>query len=95
LKSSYIKSFIEHSVSKFKLEVHVRADYSSFVFCSVYVVSLYWFIQVIDFEIFGKFWSMNIPPVPLSMRVLTVYLLKQILMETEIEFCEIFAIATE
>jgi hypothetical protein len=32
----------------------MRADCSSFVFCSVYVVCLYWFVQVVDFEVSGK-----------------------------------------
>jgi hypothetical protein len=46
--------FIEFLVSKFELEVDIGIDCSSLVFCSVHVVSLYRFIQVVDFKVFGK-----------------------------------------
>jgi hypothetical protein len=53
-KSSYIESFVKLLFSKFKLEVYVRADCFSFVFCSVHIVSLYQFIQVVDFKVCGE-----------------------------------------
>jgi hypothetical protein len=46
--------FIEFSVSKFEFEVDVGIDCSLFVFHSVYIVSLYQFVQVVDFKVFGK-----------------------------------------
>jgi hypothetical protein len=41
-------------VSKFELKVDVGIDRSSLVFHSIHVIGLYRFIQVIDFEVFGK-----------------------------------------
>jgi hypothetical protein len=53
-KSSYIKMFIEFSVSKFKLEVDIGINCSSLVFHSVHVIGLYQFVQVVNFKVFGK-----------------------------------------
>jgi hypothetical protein len=94
-ESCYIKSFLELSFAKGKLEVDIGIDRSSFVFRSVHVISLYQFIQIVDVKVFMKFWSMNRPPAPLSMRVSRVCLLEPIFMGTEIEFLEILAIVTE
>jgi hypothetical protein len=46
--------FIEFLVSKFELEFDVGIDCSSLVFCSVHIIGLYWFIQVVDFKVFGE-----------------------------------------
>jgi hypothetical protein len=46
--------FIEFSVSKFELKVDIGIDCSSLVFCSVHIISLYRFIQVVDFKVFGE-----------------------------------------
>jgi hypothetical protein len=46
--------FIEFLVSKFELEVDIGIDCSSLIFCSIHVVGLYQFVQVIYFEVFGK-----------------------------------------
>jgi hypothetical protein len=87
--------FLELSFAKEKFEVDVGIDCSSFVLCSIHVVSLYRFIQIVDVKVFAKFWLMNRPPAPLSMMVLTVCLLEPILIGTEIEFLKILAIVTE
>jgi hypothetical protein len=52
-ESSHIKLFLELSFAKGKLEVDIGIDCSSFVFCSVHVVSLYRFIQIVYVEVFG------------------------------------------
>jgi hypothetical protein len=52
-KSSHVKSFLELSFAKGKLEVDVGIDRSSFVFRSVHVVSLYRFVQIVYVEVFG------------------------------------------
>jgi hypothetical protein len=52
-ESSYIKPFLELLFAKGKLEVDVGVDRSSFVFRSVYVVSLYWFVQIVYVKVFG------------------------------------------
>jgi hypothetical protein len=54
-KSCHIKPFLELLFAKEKLEVDVGVDCSSFVFHSVHVVSLYWFVQIVDVKVFGKF----------------------------------------
>jgi hypothetical protein len=41
-------------VSKFELKVDVGVDCSSLVFHSVHIVGLYWFVQVVDFKVFGE-----------------------------------------
>jgi hypothetical protein len=46
--------FLELLFAKGKLEVDVGIDRSSFVFRSVHVVSLYWFIQIVDVKVFGE-----------------------------------------
>jgi hypothetical protein len=46
--------FVKFLVSKFKLEVDVGIDCSLLVLRSIHVVGLYQFVQVVDFEVFGK-----------------------------------------
>jgi hypothetical protein len=53
-ESSHVKSFLELSFAKGKLEVDVCVDRSFFVFRSVHVVSLYRFVQIVDVKVFGK-----------------------------------------
>jgi hypothetical protein len=53
-KTCHIKLFLELSFAKGKFEVDVGIDRSSFVFRSVHVVSLYWFIQIVDVKVFGE-----------------------------------------
>jgi hypothetical protein len=45
--------FVELPVSTFELEVDVGIDHSSLVFCSVHIIGLHRFVQVVDFEVFG------------------------------------------
>jgi hypothetical protein len=52
-ESGYIKLFLELLFAKEKLEVDIGVDCSSFVFCSVHVVSLYRFVQIFDVKVFG------------------------------------------
>jgi hypothetical protein len=52
-ESSHVKPFLELSFAKGKLEVDVGVDCSSFIFRSVHVVSLYWFVQIVYVEVFG------------------------------------------
>jgi hypothetical protein len=52
-KSSHVKSFLELSFAKGKLEVDIGVDCSSLVFCSVHVISLYRFVQIVDIKVFG------------------------------------------
>jgi hypothetical protein len=52
-ESSHIKLFLELLFANKKLEVDIGIDCSSFVFCSVHVVSLYWFVQIVYVEVFG------------------------------------------
>jgi hypothetical protein len=52
-KPCHTKSFFELSFAKGKLEVDVSIDFSSFVFHSLYIVSLYQFIQIVDVKVFG------------------------------------------
>jgi hypothetical protein len=52
-ESSHVKPFLELSFAKGKLEVDVGVDRSSFVFRSVHVVSLYWFVQIVYVKVFG------------------------------------------
>ena len=47
------------------------------------------FLRVLISNFFAKFWSMNIPQAPQSMRVSMICLLKPILMGTKIEFFQI------
>jgi hypothetical protein len=51
-QSCYIKSFLELLFAKGKLEVDVGINRSSFVLCSVHVISLYRFIQIVDVKVF-------------------------------------------
>jgi hypothetical protein len=51
-KSSHVKSFLELSFAKGKFEVDIGVDCSSFIFRSVHVISLYWFIQIVYVEVF-------------------------------------------
>jgi hypothetical protein len=53
-ESCHIKSFLELSFAKGKLEVDVGVDCSFFVFRSVHVVSLYRFVQIVDVKVFGE-----------------------------------------
>jgi hypothetical protein len=52
-ESSHIKSFLELSFAKGKLEVDVGVDRSLFVFHSIHVISLYRFVQIVYVEVFG------------------------------------------
>jgi hypothetical protein len=52
-ESSYIKLFLELLFAKGKLEVDVGIDCSSFIFRSVHIMNLYWFIQIVYVEVFG------------------------------------------
>jgi hypothetical protein len=52
-ESSHIKSFLELLFTKGKLEVDIGIDRSSFVFCSVHVVSFYRLVQIVYVEVFG------------------------------------------
>jgi hypothetical protein len=52
-ESSHVKPFLELSFAKGKLEVDIGVDCSSFVFCSIHVISLYWFVQIVYVEVFG------------------------------------------
>jgi hypothetical protein len=52
-ESSHVKLFFELLFTKGKLEVDVGIDCSSFVFCSVHVISFYQFTQIVYVEVFG------------------------------------------
>jgi hypothetical protein len=52
-ESSYIKLFLELSFAKGKLEVDIGIDCSSFIFRSVHIMNLYWFVQIVYVEVFG------------------------------------------
>jgi hypothetical protein len=52
-ESSHVKLFLELSFAKGKFEIDIGVDCSSFVFCSVHVVSLYRFVQIVDIKVFG------------------------------------------
>jgi hypothetical protein len=52
-ESSHIKPFLELLFAKGKLEVDIGIDHSSFVFRSIHVVSLYWFVQIVYVKVFG------------------------------------------
>jgi hypothetical protein len=51
-ESSYVKSFLELSFAKGKLEVDIGVDRSSLVFRFVHVISLYRFVQIVYVEVF-------------------------------------------
>jgi hypothetical protein len=52
-ESSHVKPFLELLFTKGKLEVDIGIDRSSFVFRSIYVISLYRFVQIVYVEVFG------------------------------------------
>jgi hypothetical protein len=52
-ESSHIKPFLELLFAKGKLEIDIGIDRSLFVFCSVHIVSLYRFVQIVYVEVFG------------------------------------------
>jgi hypothetical protein len=94
-KSCHIKPFLKLLFTKGKLEVDISIDRSSFVFCSVHIVSLYQFIQIVDVEVFGVILVNKQTTSAAVNKGFTVCLLKPILIGTEIESREILAIVTE
>jgi hypothetical protein len=52
-ESSHVKPFLELSFTKGKLEVDIGVDRSSFVFCSIHVMSLCRFVQIVYVKVFG------------------------------------------
>jgi hypothetical protein len=52
-ESSHIKPFLELSFTKGELEVDIGVDCSSLVFCSIYIIGLDRFVQIVYVEVFG------------------------------------------